>query len=290
METRSSWHATCVSRRHVEYHCVQNKHFSMEGYTMFLRSESLWSAILVPLATFLAATTLCCFAIAGPSKIDPFDIEDFNWEPPIGPHLWFEDTGEDDLIDQGGLNPPWVDDGLWGTTFDDFDFGVSNQSSDSYGLIMLLAYKGSGADFSFNLSLGSGSEDFDEGDFESLSAYSIFGGGGNRPGPGEAGIYKTAEGVIFIDLDTGLDSDETVEIDLTVNDPSSLPEDFALHFDVYGFDGQNKVFLTNPASHDLTVTEDGPPVPEASTMILFGSGLIGLLGYARRKVPFLKSR
>jgi hypothetical protein len=33
----------------------------------------------------------------------------------------------------------------------------------------------------------------------------------------------------------------------------------------------------------------GDPVPEASTLMLFGSGLLGLFAIARRKLPFLSN-
>ena len=62
--------------------------------------------------------------------------------------------------------------------------------------------------------------------------------------------------------------------------------DFALNFNAYGwvYGSDPVVTDTNPNSADLTI----PPVPEASTLILFGSGLVGLLGFVRRKTRLVK--
>lgn len=274
---------------------------------------------LMRLLLVVVAGTLASAALAGPTKIELGGIGGFDWSPPISLNvLRFTGTGSgdgaaEDFAGTGGLiyqdktlppYPPWNDDGLWATDLTSFDFGIWNKSSGSIeGLILLVAYQGSGADFSLTLSSG-GSESFADEDFETLADYGVFGGGGARPGDGEAALYTSADGVIFIDLGAGLgpdsdgwwgdspsnaDSDDTLmNINVSVTG-SSLPE--ALHFDAYAFDGTNDVFGTNSASKDLTATD--PPsssVPEASTAMLFGSGLLGLLGFARHKARSLIGR
>ena len=75
-----------------------------------------------------------------------------------------------------------------------------------------------------------------------------------------------------------------------------------------GFDASHFEFLSAPAgghgpffvaAHVQGIGEDSGwvtdgngdvPVPEASTLMLFGSGLIGILGFLRRKAPFLAGR
>jgi len=254
--------------------------------------------------------------LAAPTKIEPGDIGYLVWDPlyllarpQTQNALRFVDTGVDDFDYESASPDPWLNDSLVAIVSDpsatsNFDFGVWNQShlKTFDGLILLIAYRGSGADFSFTLDIGSGaSSPFAESDFQSLADYSVFGGGGNRPGDGEGALYKSAEGVIFIDLGAGSglgqDTDnkwgvppdnDTLDIDLAITPSIPLPGDFALHFDAYGYHATGLqtpyaiITDTNPNSSDLTVV-----VPEASTMILFGGGLIGLLGVARRRIRSL---
>ncbi len=68
-------------------------------------------------------------------------------------------------------------------------------------------------------------------------------------------------------------------------DATGLDDSVTLHYDLYNTavkNGDVDRYLFAPYSHDAN-GGGGQPVPEPSTVLLFGTGVLGLIGYARRK-------
>lgn len=63
-------------------------------------------------------------------------------------------------------------------------------------------------------------------------------------------------------------------------DVTGLAEGYELHFDLYGV-GDNGKFIKAPFSHDAQ--SGGIPVPEPSTLLLFGAGMVGVSVYYRKR-------
>ena len=93
------------------------------------------------------------------------------------------------------------------------------------------------------------------------------------------GVYPTPYSLYSINNGECLTAD-------TENDPIFLVIDWEgyskVHFDVFAYNekGDGGAWVVNPFSHDVTATR---PIPEPGTLILFGTGIIGMIGSFARK-------
>lgn len=178
-----------------------------------------------------------------------------------GPHLWL--STDPSQFDAGGVgyvednSDPWLEDSY--VTYDNpftlfiYHAGpeVKGEAEDIH--LMIAVHEGE----SGSVTVGSTTyNSFPESDL-----------GVTEYGNGNHGVYGPHDGVFAITASLGdLDPFESMSFSITSTGFS------AVHFDVFSDNG-----FYNPASHDATY------VPEPSTVLLLGSGLIGLAYFRRRR-------
>lgn len=114
------------------------------------------------------------------------------------------------------------------------------------------------------------------------------GGGGDLPSHGVFDTYfmeipfsfDLSQFVPSYNTQTGESANGTLAFQDFVIDYAGLNEGYALHFDLYHLDSDNWIREFAPFSHDA---QTNSVVPEPGTMMLLGSGLVGLAGWGRKK-------
>lgn len=173
---------------------------------------------------------------------------------------------------------PWLDDSFI-VSSNPFNFWILNHSRKQNldDILLFLVYRGSFG------SITVGDVGGVVGDVVLTSSDFLFsprpplGGGGNRPGGGEAGIYKR-NWTAMAPLGEGLLPQETLMRTVSIEGASA---DFMLHLDTYGAvdagSGTFTVVSSNPNSSDITF------VPEPATVVLMSLGVAGFGVYLRRR-------
>ncbi len=165
---------------------------------------------------------------------------------------------------------PWLNDSFI-VTSNPFSFWILNHSRHQSldDVLLWMAYRGSFSSITVD-DITLTSADF------MFSPSPPLGNGGNRPGGGEAGVYKNGW-MAMSSLGEGLVPGATLMRTVTIEGASP---DFMLHLDAYGAistGGGFTIVSTNPNSSDVTFT------PEPATIVLMGLGLTGVGVYLRKR-------
>ena len=166
---------------------------------------------------------------------------------------------------------PWLNDSFI-VTSNPFSFWILNHSRKQRldDVLLFMAYKGSFGSITID-DVVLTSSDF------LFSPRPPLLNGGNRPGGGDAAIYKR-NWMAMASLGEGLLPRETLMRTVSIEGASP---DFMLHLDAYGAAGSARggftIVSTNPNSSDVTFT------PEPATIVLMGLGLTGVGVYLKKR-------
>jgi hypothetical protein len=199
---------------------------------------------------------LVCASNVHSEILSPEEVHALNWPGPMATTL----AGATDGVFEGGPHYRYAHVDKWISESDVVDdrwnFMLSIHNGGAYPLddvLLLIAHRG--GNFS-TLTVGDWSATQDN--FQSIELFP-FGPTGNRPGGGEAGVYKNASGVLFLRLREEIPAGGVLQVPVTIEDGRA---DFRLHVDFYGL-RRSKVFCTCTAAKDISCI---PAINPAATV------------------------